>query len=113
MRSGSFRQPLWCNDPAAVIQHPQYLIMSLDDLLKTPGDLEALDLSSRHHTATYLLSGLEQILRTLAKAMSNGSFIYHSPGDTGETPSCSAPAPGPPHTPRAPDHCPLSPQSCP
>ncbi|XP_026940786.1 adhesion G protein-coupled receptor E5 isoform X3 [Sagmatias obliquidens] len=60
----------------------QYLIMSLDDLLKTPGDLEALDLSSRHHTATYLLSGLEQILRTLAKAMSNGSFIYHSPGDT-------------------------------
>ncbi|XP_012391336.1 adhesion G protein-coupled receptor E5 isoform X6 [Orcinus orca] len=60
----------------------QYLIMSLDDLLKTPGDLEALDLSSRHHTATYLFSGLEQILRTLAKAMSNGSFIYHSPGDT-------------------------------
>uniref|UniRef100_A0A8C9B2D7 Adhesion G protein-coupled receptor E5 n=1 Tax=Phocoena sinus TaxID=42100 RepID=A0A8C9B2D7_PHOSS len=60
----------------------QYLIMSLDDLLKTPGDLEALDLSSRHHTATYLFSGLEQILRTLAKAMSEGSFIYHSPGDT-------------------------------
>ncbi|XP_067589681.1 adhesion G protein-coupled receptor E5 isoform X3 [Pseudorca crassidens] len=60
----------------------QYLIMSLDDLLKTPGDLEALDLSSRHHTATYLFSGLEQILRTLAKAMSNGPFIYHSPGDT-------------------------------
>ncbi|XP_033710084.1 adhesion G protein-coupled receptor E5 isoform X4 [Tursiops truncatus] len=60
----------------------QYLIMSLDDLLKTPGDLEALDLSSRHHTATYLFSGLEQILRTLAKAMSNGAFIYHSPGDT-------------------------------
>ncbi|XP_059774291.1 adhesion G protein-coupled receptor E5 isoform X4 [Balaenoptera ricei] len=60
----------------------QYLIMSVDDLLKTPGDLEALDLSSRHHTATYLFSGLEQILRTLAKAMSGGSFIYHSPGDT-------------------------------
>ncbi|KAB0406046.1 hypothetical protein E2I00_012157 [Balaenoptera physalus] len=63
----------------------QYLIMSVDDLLKTPGDLEALDLSSRHHTATYLFSGLEQILRTLAKAMSGGSFIYHSPGDTGPT----------------------------
>ncbi|XP_059950034.1 adhesion G protein-coupled receptor E5 isoform X1 [Mesoplodon densirostris] len=60
----------------------QYLIMSVDDLLKTPGDLEALDLSSRHHTATYLFSGLEQILRTLAKAMSGGSFIYHSPEDT-------------------------------
>ncbi|XP_036704776.1 adhesion G protein-coupled receptor E5 isoform X3 [Balaenoptera musculus] len=60
----------------------QYLIMSVDDLLKTPGDLEALDLSSRHHTATYLFSGLEQILRTLAKAMSGSSFIYHSPGDT-------------------------------
>ncbi|XP_057565888.1 adhesion G protein-coupled receptor E5 isoform X2 [Hippopotamus amphibius kiboko] len=58
------------------------LITSVDDLLKTPSDLEALDLTSRHRIATHLLSGLEQILRNLAKAMTKDSFTYRSPGDT-------------------------------
>lgn len=58
------------------------LIVSLDDLLKTPGDLEALNLSSRHQTATSLLTGLEEILRTLGKAFSNDSFTFYSPGGT-------------------------------
>lgn len=84
-----------CHDPAAVTHSSQDLIVSLDDLLKTPGDLEALNLSSRHQTATSLLTGLEEILRTLGKAFSNDSFTFYSPGGTGETSSCPTPTPGP------------------
>uniref|UniRef100_A0A8D1C2H0 Adhesion G protein-coupled receptor E5 n=1 Tax=Sus scrofa TaxID=9823 RepID=A0A8D1C2H0_PIG len=73
---------LLCHDPAAVTHRSQDLIVSLDDLLKTPGDLEALNLSSRHQTATSLLTGLEEILRTLGKAFSNDSFTFYSPGGT-------------------------------
>ncbi|KAB1259972.1 CD97 antigen [Camelus dromedarius] len=58
----------------------QDLITSVDDLLKIPGDL-GMDLAARHRIATFLLSNLEEVLRMLAKTM-NGSFTYHSPGDT-------------------------------
>ncbi|XP_070356764.1 adhesion G protein-coupled receptor E2-like isoform X1 [Equus asinus] len=58
------------------------LIQSVDELLKAPGDLETLALPDRHHTVTHLLSGLEEILRTLAKAMPGASFTYQSPEGT-------------------------------
>nr|XP_023502001.1 CD97 antigen [Equus caballus] len=79
---GSFRGPLWCDDPGAVTHHPQDLIQSVDELLKAPGDLETLALPDRHHTVTHLLSGLEEVLRTLAKAVPGGSFTYQSPAGT-------------------------------
>uniref|UniRef100_A0A9L0S4W8 Adhesion G protein-coupled receptor E2 n=1 Tax=Equus caballus TaxID=9796 RepID=A0A9L0S4W8_HORSE len=78
----SFRGPLWCDDPGAVTHHPQDLIQSVDELLKAPGDLETLALPDRHHTVTHLLSGLEEVLRTLAKAVPGGSFTYQSPAGT-------------------------------
>uniref|UniRef100_A0A9L0SUB1 Adhesion G protein-coupled receptor E2 n=1 Tax=Equus caballus TaxID=9796 RepID=A0A9L0SUB1_HORSE len=58
------------------------LIQSVDELLKAPGDLETLALPDRHHTVTHLLSGLEEVLRTLAKAVPGGSFTYQSPAGT-------------------------------
>nr|XP_008508070.1 PREDICTED: EGF-like module-containing mucin-like hormone receptor-like 2 [Equus przewalskii] len=67
----------------AVTHHPQDLIQSVDELLKAPGDLETLALPDRHHTVTHLLSGLEEILRTLAKAMPGASFTYQSSEGTG------------------------------
>ena len=90
---GYVRQPLWCSNPGAVTRHPQDLVRSVDDLLKNSGDLESLGQSSKHVTATHLLSGLEKTLRTLAKAIPKGSFTYRSDDDTGETMSCSTPAP--------------------
>ncbi|XP_046507373.1 adhesion G protein-coupled receptor E5-like, partial [Equus quagga] len=81
-RAVSFRWPLWCDDPGAVTHHPQDLIQSVDELLKAPGDLETLALPDQHHTVTHLLSGLEEVLRTLAKAIPGGSFTYQSPEGT-------------------------------
>ncbi|XP_012584651.1 PREDICTED: CD97 antigen isoform X2 [Condylura cristata] len=57
-------------------------IRLLDDLLKNPGDLEALALPERHRKATDLLSYLEMNLRTLAKYMPKGSFTLDYPSDT-------------------------------
>ncbi|CAI9169699.1 unnamed protein product [Rangifer tarandus platyrhynchus] len=64
--------------PAMAKTSMQNLVESVDDLLKSSGDLESLDQSSRHVIVTHLLSGLERILRTLAKAISKGSFTYRS-----------------------------------
>nr|XP_060483359.1 adhesion G protein-coupled receptor E5 [Panthera onca] len=61
---------------------PQNLITSVDKLLEVPSDLDALALPERHKMATYLLSELERVLRTLAKAMPGASFTYHSPSNT-------------------------------
>lgn len=58
------------------------LIESLDKLLEVPGDLEALTLHDQLRTATNLLSGLEHVLRILAKTMLTAPFTYHSPADT-------------------------------
>lgn len=88
--------------PPAIAHHTQELITSVDGMLHTPGDLEDLSLSERHKVATHLLSELERVLRTLAKAMPGASFTYHSPLNTGET----SPCPGPYGAPRAPSHCP-------
>ncbi|KAF0886670.1 CD97 protein, partial [Crocuta crocuta] len=60
----------------------QELIKSVDDMLHTPGDLEDLSLPERHKVATHLLSELERVLRTLAKAMPGASFTYKSPLNT-------------------------------
>ncbi|XP_061006081.1 adhesion G protein-coupled receptor E5 isoform X3 [Dama dama] len=64
--------------PAMAETSMQKLVELVDDLLKNSGDLELLDQSSKHVTVTHLLSGLERILRTLAKAISKGSFTYCS-----------------------------------
>uniref|UniRef100_A0A9L0JZN2 Adhesion G protein-coupled receptor E2 n=1 Tax=Equus asinus TaxID=9793 RepID=A0A9L0JZN2_EQUAS len=68
--------------PASAQDTVQDLIQSVDKLLKAPGDLETLALPDRHHTVTHLLSGLEEVLRTLAKAVPGGSFTYQSPEGT-------------------------------
>ncbi|XP_042105740.1 adhesion G protein-coupled receptor E5 isoform X4 [Ovis aries] len=68
--------------PATAKKSMQDLIGSVDDLLKNSGDLESLGQSSKHVTATHLLSGLEEILRTLARAIPKGSFTYRSDDDT-------------------------------
>ncbi|XP_014596946.2 adhesion G protein-coupled receptor E2 isoform X2 [Equus caballus] len=68
--------------PASAQDTVQDLIQSVDELLKAPGDLETLALPDRHHTVTHLLSGLEEVLRTLAKAMPGASFTYQSPAGT-------------------------------
>ncbi|KAG8521294.1 CD97 antigen, partial [Galemys pyrenaicus] len=54
----------------------------VDDLLETPGDLEALTLTERHRVATHLLLTLERILRALAHDMPKNPFTYYSPSDT-------------------------------
>uniref|UniRef100_A0A5F5PP08 Adhesion G protein-coupled receptor E2 n=1 Tax=Equus caballus TaxID=9796 RepID=A0A5F5PP08_HORSE len=71
--------PTWTLPPGI---QSQDLIQSVDELLKAPGDLETLALPDRHHTVTHLLSGLEEVLRTLAKAVPGGSFTYQSPEGT-------------------------------
>lgn len=68
--------------PATAKKSMQDLVGSVDDLLKNSGDLESLGQSSKHVTATHLLSGLEEILRTLARAIPKGSFTYRSDDDT-------------------------------
>lgn len=80
------------------------LIESLDNLLEEPQDLKTLALHYRHHIATNLLSGLEEVLRTLALAMPKKSFTHHSPKNTGKASSCPRPQPWTHPTPRAPNH---------
>lgn len=109
--SGSFGRSLWCRDPAAVTHHPQKFINSLDGL-EDPGDLEALAPPDRYRMATYLLSYLEEVLRTLAKTLPGPSFTHLSPLDTGEASSCPAPALAPSCI-WIPQSLPFSPQSCP
>ncbi|XP_054984739.1 adhesion G protein-coupled receptor E5 isoform X3 [Sorex araneus] len=58
------------------------LITCVDELLESPGDLGSLTLSERHRAATNLLSGLEVVLRTLARAIPDSSFTYTSPSST-------------------------------
>lgn len=113
VRSGFFEQALWCNDLAAVTHHPQNLIKSLEELLEEPGDLETLDSSARLRIATNLLSGLENFLRTLALAMPEAPFTYHSPKNTGKASSCPRSQPWAPFSTRSPQSLSLSPQSCP
>uniref|UniRef100_A0A8C4M121 Adhesion G protein-coupled receptor E2 n=1 Tax=Equus asinus TaxID=9793 RepID=A0A8C4M121_EQUAS len=60
----------------------QDLMHEVDDLLETPGDLETLPRSEQHCVAANLLFGLEDVLRGLSKALSNGSLTFNSPAGT-------------------------------
>ncbi|XP_037673990.1 adhesion G protein-coupled receptor E5 isoform X2 [Choloepus didactylus] len=68
--------------PATARDTMQNLIKSVDELLDVPGDLETLALPDRHRLATHLLSGLQEMLRTLGETLSEDSLTYVSPGDT-------------------------------
>ncbi|XP_037001717.2 adhesion G protein-coupled receptor E5 isoform X1 [Artibeus jamaicensis] len=68
--------------PASAKDTIKNVIKALDELLEVPGDLEALTLPDRHRVATYLLLYLEEVLRTLATAISKPSYTYHSPSVT-------------------------------
>ncbi|XP_014596923.2 adhesion G protein-coupled receptor E2 isoform X1 [Equus caballus] len=58
------------------------LIHAVDHLLETPGDLETLPRSEQHCVAANLLFGLEDVLRGLSQALSNGSLTFNSPAGT-------------------------------
>lgn len=63
-------------------------------------------------TATHLLQASREILRTWPEPYLKAHFL-RSDDDTGETTSCSTPAPPDPSHTQEPDHCTLSSQSCP
>ncbi|XP_072458188.1 adhesion G protein-coupled receptor E5 isoform X3 [Notamacropus eugenii] len=54
----------------------------IESLLETSRDLEHLPLETRLQVATYLLSGSEQILRSLAQTLPNGPLVFHTPNNT-------------------------------
>uniref|UniRef100_A0A5F5PT47 Adhesion G protein-coupled receptor E2 n=1 Tax=Equus caballus TaxID=9796 RepID=A0A5F5PT47_HORSE len=60
------------------------LIHAVDHLLETPGDLETLPRSEQHCVAANLLFGLEDVLRGLSQALSNGSLTFNSPAGTAD-----------------------------
>ncbi|XP_058146298.1 adhesion G protein-coupled receptor E5 [Dasypus novemcinctus] len=68
--------------PATAQSTIQNLVNFVDELLDVAGDLEALNVSDRYRLATQLLSGLEEILRTMAETLSEGPLTYLSPGNT-------------------------------
>ncbi|XP_068939277.1 adhesion G protein-coupled receptor E5 [Petaurus breviceps papuanus] len=57
-------------------------VRDIENLLKTSEDLKNLPLDTRLQVATYLLSGSEQVLRTLAQTMPSGALVFHTLGDT-------------------------------
>ncbi|XP_066203014.1 adhesion G protein-coupled receptor E5 isoform X4 [Saccopteryx leptura] len=69
--------------PASAQDTMTELIESLDELLKSTGVLNELDLCDQHRMATHLLSYLEDVLRKLAKTIPSGSsFTYNSPSNS-------------------------------
>ena len=56
----------------------------MDELLETPGDLEALPHSKQHYVATNLLVGLEDVLRDVSQALPNGLLNFNSSAGTGK-----------------------------
>ncbi|XP_027443192.1 adhesion G protein-coupled receptor E2-like [Zalophus californianus] len=60
----------------------QDLIQEVDELLETPGDLEALPCSEQHCVATNLLVGLEDVLRNLSQALPNGTLTFNESAGT-------------------------------
>ncbi|XP_038628597.1 adhesion G protein-coupled receptor E5 isoform X2 [Tachyglossus aculeatus] len=50
------------------------LLEEVDQLLGNPGDMEALPISTRLKVATTLLTGLEDVLRTLSQALPSGQL---------------------------------------
>ncbi|XDA76334.1 hypothetical protein R6Z07M_006448 [Ovis aries] len=63
---------------ASVLKTVQDLVQEMGDLLETPGDLKALPFSEQHFVATYLLFGMENVLRWVSKALPKGSFNFSS-----------------------------------
>ena len=76
-----------CSWPTGSVPILQGLIHAVDHLLETPGDLETLPRSEQHCVAANLLFGLEDVLRGLSQALSNGSLTFNSPAGTGKYPS--------------------------
>lgn len=68
--------------PASAQVTVQGLIHAVDHLLETPGDLETLPRSEQHCVAANLLFGLEDVLRGLSQALSNGSLTFNSSAGT-------------------------------
>ncbi|XP_075857559.1 adhesion G protein-coupled receptor E5 isoform X2 [Microcebus murinus] len=58
------------------------LIALVDELLRARGDMDHLAPPMRHRIATYLLSGLEDLLRALAKTLPEEPLTYWSPSGT-------------------------------
>nr|XP_025718872.1 LOW QUALITY PROTEIN: adhesion G protein-coupled receptor E2-like [Callorhinus ursinus] len=68
--------------PALAQDTIQDLIQEVDELLETPGDLEALPRSEQHCVATNLLVGLEDVLRNLSQALPNGTLTFNESAGT-------------------------------
>lgn len=86
-------QPLWPVAHGSVSLCPQGLIQGVDELLATPGDLEALPHSEKRCVATNLLLGLENVLRGLSEALPSGfNLTINASAGTGKCPGLS---PGP------------------
>uniref|UniRef100_A0A8C0YZL2 Adhesion G protein-coupled receptor E2 n=1 Tax=Canis lupus familiaris TaxID=9615 RepID=A0A8C0YZL2_CANLF len=60
----------------------QDLIQGVDELLETPEDLKALPRSEQHRVATNLLTGLENSLRNMSQALSNGTLTFNASAGT-------------------------------
>ncbi|XP_012496851.1 PREDICTED: CD97 antigen [Propithecus coquereli] len=60
----------------------QKLIELVDELMEDRGDMDDLAPPVRHCIATHLLSGLEDVLRALAKTMPEEPVTYRSPSGT-------------------------------
>ncbi|XP_021569579.1 adhesion G protein-coupled receptor E2, partial [Carlito syrichta] len=58
------------------------LMQNVDELLKTPGDLETLPHSQQRCVATHLLYDLEDSLRGLSKTLPNGLLTFNYSGGT-------------------------------
>ncbi|XP_005381148.1 PREDICTED: CD97 antigen isoform X1 [Chinchilla lanigera] len=68
--------------PQEAEQTIKKLVEVLDGLLEAPGDIKDLSLREQHLVATWLLSKLEDTLRSLAQALPEGSFTYSLPSST-------------------------------
>uniref|UniRef100_A0A8C8YRY0 Adhesion G protein-coupled receptor E5 n=1 Tax=Prolemur simus TaxID=1328070 RepID=A0A8C8YRY0_PROSS len=65
-----------------VTHHPQNLIKLVDELMEASEDMDNLAPPIRHLIATHLLSGLEEVLRALAKTLPEEPVTYRSPSGT-------------------------------
>nr|KAF6478958.1 hypothetical protein HJG59_000369 [Molossus molossus] len=68
--------------PARAQNTIQGIIKVVDELLETPGDLDTLPRSDQHCVATNLLTGLEDVLRELSKALPRGPWHFPAAGGT-------------------------------
>lgn len=65
----------------------------MDELLETPEDLKALPRSEQHRVATNLLTGLENSLRNMSQALSNGTLTFNASAGTGKYRAPALPVP--------------------